>query len=32
MFKDEEDKVELPAIQQLQSLGWEYIHGSQTIP
>ena len=32
MFKDEEDKVELPAIQQLQSLGWEYVHGSTLSP
>ena len=32
MFKDEEDKVELPAIQQLQSIGWEYIHGSALSP
>jgi len=32
MFKDEEDKVELPAIQQLQSLGWEYVHGSALSP
>ena len=32
MFKDEEDKVELPAIQQLQPLGWEYVHGSALSP
>ena len=32
MFKDEEDKVEIPAIEQLQSLGWDYIHGSKLSP
>lgn len=32
MFQDEEKKVELPAIKQLQSLGWRYIHGSQLSP
>ena len=32
MFKDEEDKVELPGIQQLQLLGWEYVHGSNLNP
>ncbi len=32
MFQDEEQKVELPAIEQLQSLGWEYIHGSLLSP
>lgn len=32
MFKDEEDKVELPAIQQLQSLGWKYVQGAALSP
>lgn len=32
MFQDEEQKVELPAIEQLQSLGWDYIHGSNLAP
>jgi type I restriction enzyme R subunit len=32
MFQDEEQKVELPAIEQLQSLGWDYIHGSKLAP
>jgi HsdR family type I site-specific deoxyribonuclease len=32
MFQDEEQKVELPALAQLQSLGWEYIHGSDLSP
>ncbi|MEW8359707.1 MAG: HsdR family type I site-specific deoxyribonuclease [Candidatus Thiodiazotropha sp.] len=32
MFQDEEQKVELPAIEQLQSLGWNYIHGSSLSP
>jgi type I restriction enzyme R subunit len=32
MFQDEEQKVELPAIAQLQSLGWQYIHGSDLSP
>ena len=32
MFQDEEQKVELPAIAQLQSLGWNYIHGSLLSP
>ncbi len=32
MFQDEEQKVELPAIEQLQSLGWEYVHGSSLSP
>lgn len=32
MFQDEEQKVELPAIEQLQSLGWQYIHGSPLSP
>jgi type I restriction enzyme R subunit len=29
---DEYDKVELPALEQLQSLGWQYIHGSKLSP
>ncbi len=32
MFNDEENKVELPAIQQLRSLGWQYIQGSSLSP
>ncbi len=32
MFQDEEQKVELPAIAQLQSLGWQYIVGSKLSP
>lgn len=32
MTNDEYDKVELPALQQLQQLGWTYLHGSQFIP
>lgn len=32
MTKDEENKVELPAIEQLKTLGWEYIHGSKLSP
>ena len=32
MSSDEYDKVELPALEQLQSLGWNYIHGSQLSP
>ena len=32
MFQDEEQKVELTAIEQLQSLGWDYIHGSNLAP
>jgi type I restriction enzyme, R subunit len=31
-MSDEELKVELPAIQQLQSLGWQYLHGSELSP
>ena len=27
MASDELDKVELPALEQLQSLGWEYVKG-----
>jgi len=29
---DEYDKVELPALEQLKSLGWQYIHGSELSP
>lgn len=29
---DEYDKVELPALEQLQSLGWQYVHGSELSP
>lgn len=32
MFQDEEQKVEHPAIEQLRSLGWQYIHGSSLSP
>ncbi len=32
MTNDEYDKVELPALQQLQQLGWTYLHGSQFMP
>ena len=32
MASDEYDKVELPALTQLQSLGWDYIEGSQLSP
>jgi len=32
MDNDEYDKVELPALEQLQALGWQYIHGSQLSP
>lgn len=32
MSSDEYDKVELPALKQLQSLGWKYIHGSELAP
>jgi type I restriction enzyme R subunit len=32
MAGDEFDKVELPAIEQLQSLGWEYIKGEDLSP
>jgi type I restriction enzyme R subunit len=32
MTNDEYDKVELPALQQLQQLGWTYLHGSTLIP
>jgi len=29
MSSDEYSKVELPALEQLQTLGWDYIHGSE---
>ena len=29
MASDEPDKVELPALEQLQSLGWSYVEGAQ---
>ena len=32
MSSDEFDKVELPALEQLQSLGWSYLEGSQLSP
>ncbi|HIJ22536.1 MAG: hypothetical protein HON68_01410 [Gammaproteobacteria bacterium] len=32
MSSDEYDKVEQPALEQLQSLGWNYIHGSELSP
>ena len=32
MDNDEYDKVELPALEQLQSLGWNYCHGSKFSP
>ena len=32
MTQDEYDKVEFPAINQLQQLGWTYIHGSELSP
>lgn len=32
MFKDEEERVELPAIEQLKELGWNYVHGSFLAP
>ena len=32
MEQDEYDKAELPAIQQLQQLGWEYLHGAKLAP
>ncbi|MDB2474771.1 HsdR family type I site-specific deoxyribonuclease [Amylibacter sp.] len=32
MAADEFDKVELPAIEQLQSLGWEYVKGEDLSP
>ncbi len=32
MFQDEVDKVELPAIAQLQQLGWRYVPGASLSP
>ncbi|MCK5894427.1 MAG: type I restriction endonuclease subunit R [Endozoicomonadaceae bacterium] len=32
MFQDECDKVEVPAIEQLTQLGWQYIHGGELSP
>ena len=32
MNNDEYDKVELPALEQLQALGWSYINGSELTP
>lgn len=32
MLKEEYDKVELPAIEQLQQQGWQYIHGAKLTP
>ena len=32
MAADEFDKVELPAIEQLQSLGWGYVKGEDLSP
>ncbi|WP_339868895.1 type I restriction endonuclease subunit R [Pseudohongiella nitratireducens] len=32
MFKDENDKVEQPALQQLQKLGWTYVSGVELAP
>jgi type I restriction enzyme R subunit len=32
MTADEYDKVELPALEQLQALGWDYLHGSALAP
>jgi len=32
MASDELDKVELPALEQLQSLGWSYVEGTQLSP
>ena len=32
MDNDEYNKVELPALEQLQSLGWNYCHGSELAP
>ena len=32
MDNDEFDKVELPALEQLQALGWQTIHGSEFSP
>ena len=32
MTADEYDKVELPSLEQLQALGWDYLHGSALAP
>lgn len=32
MFKDEITKVEQPALEQLQKLGWSYVHGATLAP
>ena len=32
MTNDEYNKVELPALEQLQHLGWTYQHGSAFLP
>lgn len=32
MFQDEYDKVEKPALDQLQQLGWQYVHGAELTP
>ena len=32
MSSDEYEKVELPALEQLQSLGWVYVEGSALSP
>ena len=32
MAADELDKVELPALEQLQSLGWSYVEGAKLSP
>jgi len=32
MASDELDKVELPALEQLQSLGWSYVEGAKLSP
>jgi type I restriction enzyme R subunit len=32
MFQDEYDKSELPALNQLQQMGWCYVHGTELSP
>jgi len=32
MSSDELDKVELPALEQLQALGWSYVEGEKLSP
>ncbi len=32
MASDELDKVELPALEQLHSLGWSYVEGAKLSP